>query len=525
MLEMPVPRSGLQTREKNKHIRPGVKAGVEKKTRRTPAEMQKARAADAAKQNKADRDREKSKQRLAALEDKQQEDDIAYANTANHPPSRTPKPTAVATVDEAGGGVKGNDIHPKNAPDSGRRFGAGQQTSKESQGYDEEEWSQQIQENGFTRSKCRDDSMVAPGGPALDDDTAEHIERPQSGKKKKGVPTASLIAIQPAPPRAPTLKELRGGSAKWHLKHLPIGTQLQFKEEVVPLACELAGSQQIAPWGKLTLSQLQSIVDRVYGKGEHTVTAESAWVGLIGYRLNDWRHGMAARPHKYITHLVESYEPSDSEDNDEDVGEEPPRDEPEDENNVNPAVAEDADAQLTTTTKHLKFNGTMAFHWKTWGDGVKKGFLQSPLLLYTLAYHLECLDDIPGAYERLDSHLESALLMSAQAVERELQFWRSGDYVHPSTKDQSAFFSIDNWDDKYEIVDTPRGKKKKLIRRATKFRSTVQDWKDTQWDNVVESAKAFMEIPSRKRGQTVSCSSSEVGDDIIDDDEVMVLSD
>ncbi|KAF7370237.1 hypothetical protein MSAN_00654500 [Mycena sanguinolenta] len=114
MSEMPVPHSELQMREKNKHIRPGVNVEVEKKTRCTPTEMQKARAADAAKQDKADHDREKSKQCLAALEDKQQEDNIAYANTANYPPSCMPKPTTVATVDEARGGVKGDDIHSKN---------------------------------------------------------------------------------------------------------------------------------------------------------------------------------------------------------------------------------------------------------------------------------------------------------------------------------------------------------------------------------------------------------------------------
>jgi hypothetical protein len=32
--------------------------------------------------------------------------------------------------------------------------------------------------------------MVAPGGPALDDDEEEQVERPQKGKKKKGIPTA-----------------------------------------------------------------------------------------------------------------------------------------------------------------------------------------------------------------------------------------------------------------------------------------------------------------------------------------------
>jgi hypothetical protein len=35
---------------------------------------------------------------------------------------------------------------------------------------------------------AEDESMVAAGGPAVDDDTQEHIERPLKGKKKKGKP-------------------------------------------------------------------------------------------------------------------------------------------------------------------------------------------------------------------------------------------------------------------------------------------------------------------------------------------------
>ncbi|KAJ7788288.1 hypothetical protein B0H14DRAFT_2949438 [Mycena olivaceomarginata] len=99
--------------------------------------------------------------------------------------------------------------------------------------------------------------------------------------------------------------------------------------------------------------------------------------------------------------------------------------------------------------------GSSAFHWAVWGEGVKKGFFQSQILLYTLAYHLERLEEIPGGYARLESRPLSALLMSAQAVERELQFWRSGEYVQPGTKDSSAYFSIDNWDDTVEMVKTP----------------------------------------------------------------------
>jgi hypothetical protein len=88
----------------------------------------------------------------------------------------------------------------------------------------------------------------------------------------------SLIAIQP---RAPTQKQLRGGSAKWALKHLPSGTSSQFTDEVVPLARELAGSQQLEPWTKLTVKQVQDIIDKVYGKGEYMVEASGPWMGLV----------------------------------------------------------------------------------------------------------------------------------------------------------------------------------------------------------------------------------------------------
>jgi hypothetical protein len=43
---------------------------------------------------------------------------------------------------------------------------------------------------------------------------------------------------------------VRGGAAKWTLKHLPDGTSSEFTDEVVPLAIELAGS--LPPWTKLT---------------------------------------------------------------------------------------------------------------------------------------------------------------------------------------------------------------------------------------------------------------------------------
>jgi hypothetical protein len=45
------------------------------------------------------------------------------------------------------------------------------------------------------------------------------------------------------------------------------------------------------------------------------------------------------------------------------------------------------------------------------------------------------------------------------------------------------------------------------------------------WEEVLEASKEFMEVSSRKRAQTANRGSSEVGDDVIFDDAVMLLSD
>lgn len=52
---------------------------------------------------------------------------------------------------------------------------------------------------GSTVPSGDEDSMVAPGGPALDDDVDEHVERPKAGKKKKGAPTTASSHLGPEP--------------------------------------------------------------------------------------------------------------------------------------------------------------------------------------------------------------------------------------------------------------------------------------------------------------------------------------
>ncbi|KAJ7934802.1 hypothetical protein B0H13DRAFT_2305260 [Mycena leptocephala] len=636
-MEMPRPR--LATRKSNKDTRPAVRAGLEKKTRRTQAQMQQARADEITAEAQAKLDRAKAKRRLAATEDKLRREDIVYAETGNHPPERPPKKTTPASmaVEHAVDSGDGDDPNPKSAGGAGRAddldsgddseqyaLSPSEENSGDSEPDDSDEdettkkkkkkkpavtradivTSRQTRDASGTpalpakrkaskekdaekapkkkakvtakKSGLRVSKSAAPSAPSAD----EHVERPKVGKKKKGLPAASLISIQPAPPKAPTRREVRGGTAKWDLKHLPPGTSEQFTDEVVPLARELVG--RLRPWAKLSVPQVQGIVDRVFGKDEHIVTADGPWMGLVGYRLYDWRNGIAAQPHKVMNDFIELYETSDEEDAEEttcsndDVDADgggaiqPAADsttttdpgaptapeskplkskfntpegvaafvewclQPHDESGTKAfhrkIWGDDIDKKgflqsyliLHAFSYHLAESGTKAFHWKIWGDGIDKkeresfGFLQSYLILHAFSYHLACLEAIPGGYDRDE----------ASHAERELEFWRTGEYVNPNKT--ANYFSVENYADTVELVQTAQGKKKKVVRHATKFLSTIQQWDDSHWKEVIEAAKEFMELPGRKRAQTVSRSGSEAGDDdaiLSDDDVIMILSD
>ncbi|KAJ6522565.1 hypothetical protein B0H19DRAFT_1277263 [Mycena capillaripes] len=593
---MEMPR--IKTRSKNKDTRPGVNAGLKKKSRHTPVQM-------------AQLDAKKAMKRLAELEDKQRKDDIEYAKTVNHPADRPLSVSASESADTGGtGGGAGDD--PTSGDDSDHNAPpddkSTESSSEDSDTNDSDEGdlpkkkkkkpaagradvvaSRRTQDPPGTpatalvtadtqkkRKAPEKDTSKKPakkpktdpkkksgldlkdvkdrrGGPAVDDDMEEHVKRPKSSKKKKGAPKAPLIVIQPIAPRVPSCKELCGGSDKWTLQHLPPGTAAEFTDEVIPLARELAGNLQ--PWAGLTVKQIQALIDKVYGEDVHTMTAESAWVGLIGYRLTDWRSAFGTRALKGIDNLIESYD-SDSDADDEDEFEEESEKESEQEPDVlttlfplpcslpclfprRPATGADAPKVLKFTLNapegiiafvewalqpHLE-SGTMAFHWKTWGKGLdKKGFLQSHLIVYTFASHLSSLATIPGGYKRLEGFPIGALLLSVQAVHRALEMWKTGEFIIP--KKPLNYFGIDNWGD--TVVPSPSNKKKgKLVRRATKFLATVEKWDEARWNELKAAADKWIELPARHRAQTGSHSASGSGDDAVlsDDDTVMVLSD
>ncbi|KAJ7778851.1 hypothetical protein DFH07DRAFT_796241 [Mycena maculata] len=356
----------LNTRTTNKKTRPAVKAGLAKADgptqRRSTDEMEEARRVEAESQAAETGRKTAALARVSAIVDEQRAEDDNYSATARHPtdlpsPVRRTSPSDV-TEDPAGGGKEGSGddsdefIPPKGSsgdegdgdvdasePESeaddpaprGRKpakpAGADLNAKKRKAPGKKADQNKPHKKTklakkaglvshpkrGASSASGRssiiagpgeeDDSMSRFGGPALDDDMGEQLERPKkSGKgKKSGLPATTDINIASVPPRRLTKKEQRGNAKKWTLQHLPPGTSSQFTNGVAPLVRELAGT--LHPWAGLTVAQMQHIVDRVYKQGSfapadakhdpnavvHTVDEDGPWWGLINYRLTDWR--------------------------------------------------------------------------------------------------------------------------------------------------------------------------------------------------------------------------------------------
>ncbi|KAG6808816.1 hypothetical protein H0H92_002794 [Tricholoma furcatifolium] len=79
----------LQTRTANKHIRPGVAAGVAPKSRASRAEAQENRNRQAQEKQDQEKKQAEARARAAGIEDQLQDEDMRRDQEANHPPYRT----------------------------------------------------------------------------------------------------------------------------------------------------------------------------------------------------------------------------------------------------------------------------------------------------------------------------------------------------------------------------------------------------------------------------------------------------
>ncbi|KAF8815367.1 hypothetical protein BYT27DRAFT_7249255 [Phlegmacium glaucopus] len=248
------------------------------------------------------------------------------------------------------------------------------------------------------------DSLVRYGGMVSDDSDDEERSAIMSDKGPKRSPnnySSSLkIEVKLSVPR--TQREAWGGSGKkWRLEHRPKNTSDAFTNQLVPLAKSLAGSLSL--WEGFSRKQVQELVDKVYGPAQYTIQNPpiDPWAPLISYCLNNWHNGFGTKAAEVLRRYIEVDQA---------------------EFFKNPKVIADW-VQFS-----LAPDGnppTYPFLWKEWkinnetGKVTKKGRLQNPLVLYTLALaHFAEWEDVPDLEHLSEKEKpHGAFILSLQAVQ------------------------------------------------------------------------------------------------------------
>ncbi|CAK5278564.1 unnamed protein product [Mycena citricolor] len=213
------------------------------------------------------------------------------------------------------------------------------------------------------------------GGPALDDNIDEEVEKLTVNQKKKhGLPLVDTNIRVKTVVKPKSLKAKCGGADKWGLHHLPPGTLTLFSEAIVPLLkLDVACGK---PWSTVTVKMVKNHVRQIY-RDEHVVDAESAYFGLhdIG------KHAKAA-----VSRMIFGF-PKGEFPTMEELGEYrmPDREDKGPSDPIYDLLNNDGMANTSEIAK--------------WGGGTnKKGMFMSFLVLYTYVQLLITLDVISATY-------------------------------------------------------------------------------------------------------------------------------
>ncbi|KAJ7016442.1 hypothetical protein C8F04DRAFT_1407090 [Mycena alexandri] len=331
-----------------------------------------------------------------------------------------------------------------------------------------------------------DDRAVRPGGPALDDDANEQVER-RGKKSKRGKPNESDYIKITVPPRPPTLKELRNGRSKWTLDDLPHGAARLFKEVLTPLACVIMGEQD-NPWESFSEDQVQTLLTTVYGDDTEYSAQDPVWGGLIAYRLNDWRHSIADRAIAAVRLLIKMATDAAAEkaaantQNNKAKSAEGAVDQDEDEETPVSFDLSTPEGVKAYVEWSLQEEGhTCPFHWREWNDGVQKeGLFESSLIGYTFAHQIMLIRVLSLKHYLEMGNPIGALILCIQAVDRALRAFATGTYIKSS--ESKDYFSKDQYNDTTKMVD---GKLKKH-KRCGKYLPTIKVLEDAEWQAIWE---------------------------------------
>ncbi|TFK58958.1 hypothetical protein BDN72DRAFT_865539 [Pluteus cervinus] len=302
--------------------------------------------------------------------------------------------------------------------------------------------------------------------------------RAKPAKSRTFDPTKAPFTIDRKPlPPPKSQRAAHNGENKWKLSHLPAEiSRDDFTGIFAPRVREKAGT--IAPWEMLTKKEVQKLVDSVFRiEPKVVVDVDGALSGLVGYRINQWRNGFVKAASDAVKHLLDQQ--SDLLDT---------------KSRIKTFINMYFEEVTPESNSQIR---TVAFHWKTWKDGKKKGFFQNPLIIRTFATAHLALINAEGS-DKLDAGSSKkhwplgALVLSAQAVEHILKSWVTGTFV--PTPGPAGFFSADNYADYDERQPGPQKGRAATVRinRATRYLPTLKTFDDAQWAKIYKGAMTYI---------------------------------
>ncbi|KAF8880830.1 hypothetical protein CPB84DRAFT_1851762 [Gymnopilus junonius] len=306
-----------------------------------------------------------------------------------------------------------------------------------------------------------EDLMVHMGRFVGDEETddVEHLALSSLTKtSKKLLPSIVKVTEAKSGPPACTKKDAHGGARKARESNLPDGAAEDFRNKVTPKVWILAGTMPSA-WKGLSVPQIQSLVDEVYGAGTHTVKHDSPWWDLFS-----------------ITE--EEYTKED--------------------------LAEEASTYCSVPLGELGSQDEDDMRVK------RKGRFQNELILYTLANaHFSEFEDVPNPQDIYDDEMPiGALILALQAVEHAFKFWTTGEFV----EDSKLKFNADTYDDLLERKKKPDGSVKEVLtHRSSLYLPSVQSLEKKHWVSIFEAASVILgqsKVGKKKKGCSKSASSA-----------------
>ncbi|KAF8881515.1 hypothetical protein CPB84DRAFT_1851568 [Gymnopilus junonius] len=328
------------------------------------------------------------------------------------------------------------------------------------------------------KTNKEEDLMVCMGGFVGDEETddVEHLALSSLMKtSKKLLPSIIKVTKAKSGPPARMKKDAHGGARKARESNLPDGAAEDFRNKVTPKVQILAGTMPSA-WKGLSVPQIQSLVDEVYGAGTHTVKHDSPWWDLVSYRLSDWRSHFVKHARIAVTNHM--------------------------------AVFDYAEEEYTK--EDLAKYGSWEVNDEDDMRVKRKGCFQNELILYTLANtHFSEFEDIPDPQDIYDDEMPiGALILALQAVEHAFKFWTTGEFV----EDSRLKFNANTYDDLLECKKKPdRSVKEVLTCRSSLYLPSVQSLEKKHWVSIFKAASAILgqsKVGKKKKGHSKSASSA-----------------